>query len=430
MGLYLFSAGTNRAVIDFMSHCGLSSSYTTILEAHKFLSKDLIKKAAKLASGPHMLGFDNEQISMSTHISQRPGAIPAVRSFTAGILYALRNATLGACVLQPILDRRKNCPIITYKNHIQLTRCQRSSFHRHLVLDVMDILIKNTPGFQTDAYTQLIKHEKHRPPPEGHKTEEFILPTLEIDESTTIGVLSYFEVIYNKILKVSEALLNCLAIPTVNDQLTNSRICGSQVERRGDISPTRRVDNFQCGIGMFHADMNLGWKIHTVHEGSPDVPGSLSFWQAFLGTKRIGTARPDYYTLKTHHMDILYGNILHSWSKKTGHDDLENYAKTNPLPSELENTAAEILNDYISDEALSDCKSKKDNLFYNVVLLNRDLLYLYEFQAAISSGDFGRLELMLGTLTRMFNGAGARNYSTEFLHLIQNLKISWPEPFA
>lgn len=67
---------------------------------------------------------------------------------------------------------------------------------------------------------------------------------------------------------------------------------------------------------------------------------------------------------------------------------------------------------------------------YNAILLNRDLLYFYEHDLAISSGDFGRLELSLGTLARLFNGAGARNYSMELLHLIQNLSVSWPKDFA
>ena len=63
-------------------------------------------------------------------------------------------------------------------------------------------------------------------------------------------------------------------------------------------------------------------------------------------------------------------------------------------------------------------------------MLNRDLLYYFELESAISSGDFGRIEQLLGILASMFNGAGGKNYCNEILHLIQNLKSSWPKDFA
>lgn len=66
----------------------------------------------------------------------------------------------------------------------------------------------------------------------------------------------------------------------------------------------------------------------------------------------------------------------------------------------------------------------------NIILLNRDLLIFYELDLAISSGDFGHIEIFLGTLTMMFAGAGCKNYTTEFLHFIQNLNKVWTPEFA
>lgn len=132
--------------------------------------------------------------------------------------------------------------------------------------------------------------------------------------------------------------------------------------------------------------------------------------------------------------DVLFGNILSLWSMKTGYKDLKEYALTNPSPEALESIARDILVNYASDTGLAVCTGSKpgeaDNVMYNAILLNRDLLYFYEHDLAISSGDFGRLELSLGTLARLFNGAGARNYSMELLHLIQNLSVLWPKDFV
>ena len=59
------------------------------------------------------------------------------------------------------------------------------------------------------------------------------------------------------------------------------------------------------------------------------------------------------------------------------------------------------------------------------MLFIRDLLYVQEFSNAISSGDWGRIEDVLGTLTIMFKGTGANTYHMEVLHLTRNLKAVW-----
>jgi hypothetical protein len=66
----------------------------------------------------------------------------------------------------------------------------------------------------------------------------------------------------------------------------------------------------------------------------------------------------------------------------------------------------------------------------NTILLNRDFLMFFELSSAISSGDFGRVEILMGTLTMMFAGAGCKNYMTELLHFMQNLKHVWTAKFA
>ena len=430
MGLFLYATGTSRLVIDVFSQCGLSTSYSSILDAHGVLAKSLLNKAAELAKGPHMLGFDNVQISMSKHITQRPSANLTVTSYTAGIFYALRNATLAACLLRPILERRATCEIINYKQHILLSGKEKKSFLEHLKLDVIEILFRHTEGFlELVAYQDVLKHEAHRPPPPGYKTIEVVLPTKEFDESTTAGVIYYLDDVCIDGLTIPREVFDTLAIISINDQLTNSRVRAAYMERRGDVSVIERKEPFILGPGMFHTQMNYSWDIRFVHSGRDDVPGSLKFWSALLGTKRVDCEKPDYYTLTRHFMNILAGNILHLWSKETGFEDLGGYAETNPSLEELKAKAEEIIVKFASGKGLEKYR-EDDPLLHNVILLNRDLLYLYELNSAVSSGDFGRLELMLGILTRMFNGAGAKNYSLELLHFIQNLKIAWPEDFA
>lgn len=71
-----------------------------------------------------------------------------------------------------------------------------------------------------------------------------------------------------------------------------------------------------------------------------------------------------------------------------------------------------------------------DNMNRNLRILTRDLLYVFELTRAISDGDFGRVDDMLGYLALIFCGAGSNIYCTEFLHFIFNLKFIWTPEFA
>lgn len=371
---------------------------------------------------------------MSQHVSQRPGTVPAVRSFTASVIYPLCNATPESCSLQPILARRKVSPTITYNKHILPSSSQRASINQHLVIDVLEILFNQVKTFDRSLYNELFQHPAHRPPPEGHKTKEFVCPTLEYNEAKTAELISFFQDLFLNKLGLSEEIFERFAIVSANDQLSNSRGRSALIERFGDLSAFLRMENFQFGIGFFHNLMNLLWHIRCVHFGDIKDTGSLSNFINLIGTKRLGNDRPDYFTLRSTLKDILAGNLSSLWRLKTGFQDLNKYSKTNPIPETLKQIAQEILIDFASSEGLTKCTGSEageaDNVLRNAILLNRDLLYFYEHDAAISSGDFGQVELLLGTLARMFNGSGGRNYSMEILHFIQNLNISWPEDFA
>jgi hypothetical protein len=102
---------------------------------------------------------------------------------------------------------------------------------------------------------------------------------------------------------------------------------------------------------------------------------------------------------------------------------------------ELKVFATKIYHTYVSARAVEDVSGQpdseiQDRVLRNIILLNRDLLIFYELDLAISSGDFGHVEIFLGTLTMMFVGAGCKNYTTELLHFIQNLNKVWTSNFA
>jgi hypothetical protein len=203
----------------------------------------------------------------------------------------------------------------------------------------------------------------------------------------------------------------------------------AQNVRRGDLTPFSRIQLLQLGPGMFHALLNLAWILLAVHRGDEDTPGSLGYYIKNLQKKRHGAAHPDYHSLKATLMQVLSGLLLLAWEEVCG--DLEVFAATEPSPQVLLDKAREIHRRFATGPTADTVDAERQEpVLHNVRLLLRDLLYFRTLHAAVKSGDFGRVEELFGSLTILYCGAGANNYTTEFLHFIQNLRKVWTPEFA
>lgn len=270
------------------------------------------------------------------------------------------------------------------------------------------------------------------------------------------------------------------AVPSINDQLTNARVRGAKATRIKEATPFLQLDNVQLGYGLFHKCLNLVWALLKTHQGAIDQLGSLKYFFALLEKTRLANDKPDYHTLLAALMQVLYGVLLEAWRRDCGFESLSMFAASNPTPEALLDIAEGILSNYaepmdecppplpqpksskqvdelpMEQETLSDTESHKsqsppepspapsgtqsndpdfpnplnDCAHRNLRILIRDLLYVAELVRAISDGDWGRIEDILGQLTMMFRGAGSNNYSTELLHFLMNLKMVWGNDFA
>ena len=115
---------------------------------------------------------------------------------------------------------------------------------------------------------------------------------------------------YHTQLKRSSEELSEFAIPTFNDQLTNSRIRSCQIQRVRDTNPWNRREVLQLGFGLFHLCMNFIWVILHVHRGSLEQPGSLTYFFSLLDKTRLGGEHPDYHTLHSALTQVLHGLLL------------------------------------------------------------------------------------------------------------------------
>jgi hypothetical protein len=466
-GLFLWSSGCSRQTIDALHRCGLSLSYSSVLNNITSLADHCMQVAMGVGSGIHVFCYDNVQISTSIFVEQRGSFGPAkVTSGTFGVLYKIRNGNLEHMRLAPILERFRTVKGLEFKRDIRPSVRLLDTFHSQLKIVIIRVLLKYCPAFQSYAEDPALQNLPRRRMPSGYATEQFPLRATTIEEATVRGNLLYHEDVYHNQLKRASEDLCEYAIPSFNDQLTNSRIRSGQILRSRDINSWTRREVFQLGFGLFHLCLNLVWALLHVHRGSLEQTGSLTYFFALLEKTRLGGDHPDYHTLLSALTQILDGVLLNAWRCECGHD-LAGFAATKPLAEDLIKVAGDILlkhatpimpvatpdtlngeildEDYGSDESGRDADftetlpsatpttlldPERDRVHQNLRLLTRDLLYVAELVRAISDGDIGRVEDMLPLLAMLFRGAGGNNYCTEILHFILNLKHIWTPEFA
>ncbi|KAG0692099.1 hypothetical protein DFH29DRAFT_818237 [Suillus ampliporus] len=260
-----------------------------------------------------------------------------------------------------------------------------------------------------------------------------MLRTTTNDKSTTDGNIKVAWNGYLEQLGFGLHDLDNQAIPCINDQSTNSRVCGAQLLCSDNIRSINHMENFQLAPSFFHVQLNLIWAILHVHCGSIEDTGGMQYYISLLGRVRLGAEHPDYRTLVSFTMQVLVGNTLLYW-ETVSKTCLTALAEAKPTFREMKSLTTNIYHTYVSSSAphqISGVDSEsEDSILCNIILLNHDLLIFYKLDLTISSGDFGRVEIFLSTLIMIFAGAGCKNYTMELLHFIQNLKKNWTSEFA
>ncbi|KAK0434248.1 hypothetical protein EV421DRAFT_1909559 [Armillaria borealis] len=451
-GLFAWAHGASRQVMEFLSHCSLSTSFTGTFNLLKSLADKGIERGRYIVAFiPHALGYDNINLSTSIFVEQTgsESSPSKVQSGTFSVIYELHGVRdRNHMLLSPILSRLHVATPFTMAE-LRPTAQQRSLYMHQASVSIVRTLLQYSPAFSSYEKNQSqLANIPWRPLPSNLRTKFYPLRVSTIEASVQ-GNLRVHDDIYITQLKRKPSEMNTYAIPLFADQLTNSRCRGCIVARAGDLMPWLKRQVFQLGMGLFHLQMNLAWCILNKHRYANGQVGE----------------KPDYHTLTAALAQIHHGLLLDAWRVKSGKPSLAVFAQSNPAPADLLKIAREILldcacpadvplkesgppgNDDNEGSIPSDLddsdddtvpqqtatnvpQDESDPVHQNVQCLLRDLLYFEELTQAISSGDFGRLEDILPDLAALFRGSGSNNYSTEILHLLYNLKKVWTPEFA
>ncbi|EDR03150.1 uncharacterized protein LACBIDRAFT_307660 [Laccaria bicolor S238N-H82] len=322
-GLFLWATGCARQTIEALHWCGLSVSYTSVLNTIELLANHCLQLAVDVGSGTHIFCYDNVNISTSIFVEQRGALGPAkVTSGTFGVIYKVRNGKPENMMLAPIMEHLKKSKGLDFNCDVQLTWRQLEFVQYQLSIVIVHVLTKYSKHFKSYAKHPSLQHKAQCAMPEGYITEQYPIQATTIEEATVQGNLLFHEDVY----------------------LT-------QLKRHPD-DLSKYV--FQLGFGLFHLCLNLIWLLLHVHRGTLEQTGSLVFFFALLEKTRLGGEHPDYHSLLSSLTQIRDGLLLNAWHTECG--NLKQYSESKPSPEVLLSVAQGILTKYATAVPKPDIK--------------------------------------------------------------------------
>jgi hypothetical protein len=310
--------------------------------------------------------------------------------------------------LEPLLARAESAPDLSFNVDICPTLEQSISTYRNFRAYVVRTLCRYNQGFEDYLDVPVLQPIPRRPLPDGYTTKQYPVRLSTIEENSISGNLAVHEDIFVTQLQLSHSELSRKAILSINDQATQALNRGCKAVRAFDMSPFSRAQVFQLGIGLFHLCLNLIWAVLHSHRGHETTEGSLAYFFVLLGKARLGGKHPDYHSLLAALMQILDGLLLDALRIECGFPSLSAFANSKPTSEQILAIADRVLEEHAMP-IRSPSTIPTDVIHGNTRKLIHDLLHVAEVTRAISAGDFGRVEDLLGDLAMIFRGAGSKN---------------------
>jgi hypothetical protein len=241
MSLFWSANGCSKQTIEVLQKCGLSLSLRSIGSLQESFANIKVADSARIARGPHKCGYDNINITTSIFVEQRSSAPAKVQSGTFAVIYKLRNASIKAMRLGPILERARMAEGLSFNADIRPTLDQLASFHHNTLINFIEILAEYVPDFSAYPKHPELQHKARRPMPNDFVTKQYPLRVSTIDESSIAGQPKVLNNIYIEQLKLKHEELKHWAIPSFHDQHTLSRTRGAQATRLEDVNNFTRL---------------------------------------------------------------------------------------------------------------------------------------------------------------------------------------------
>ncbi|CAO3568653.1 unnamed protein product [Mortierella alpina] len=374
MGLYFYSAGCTRKVIDTLYGTGLCVSFSTINRLLVNLTDDakkVVRHAAK--HEPFLLVYDNINLAKRKH-DQRIDNLDDFENGTAATMIIGRN--LGS-----VQKVHQSYSRLT-SSDLLLDQADMDHIKKVFQVHFVQALRNNKEGFERCSPVPL---EIHLLPAE--KTKAHPLPTMKIDESSLEGNKMVMETIIEKSLGLEKDWFTAgKAVIVAGDLSTVKKLRSLKYQREDECTPFNRLDWITPVAQLFHMQMALSRTLLRNFRGTDSEHGSLSQLATMLGGRnRIFSDNPDFHSTDEFLRHVFNATVLRLWD-------------------------VSIIDGRLNPEDINDPSSANATLF-----LREMTLYL-ELSSAIKVGDIGRIDKALKWLTIVFHAGSNSNYAYELLH--------------
>jgi len=224
MCIYLLACGASRTQFDVLNHAGFTLSYTAAVRKIKALGQErLLEIIGLTGTRAFMIIWDNLNIAFRVGEQWKASKDHFDNGTTANLI-PLFDVDFGGLPLDLKPPRDSQKPIIDFDATDMLPTLQQ-------VKDIEEAQLWHIEDILFDAFPDLLrkrfKGQIHPPrdilPIPVHKTEQYPLPAMHIDESSLEGTLKVLDNIITKTLKLSgEGLEKHGVILCAGDQLTMS----------------------------------------------------------------------------------------------------------------------------------------------------------------------------------------------------------------
>ncbi|OJT15551.1 hypothetical protein TRAPUB_6526 [Trametes pubescens] len=443
--IYLKACGLSARAFDALHLLGLTMSHKWTASAFGHISQAAgVSRNRAIHSRPHFGSHDNLNFPMRV-FSQRLHNLSHFINASAATIWVLpKEALLPPDISAKVKEQRREASqapfslteLTTHGEATASSRVKAQARYRILRFLLESPMFKDYPHHKHPALTA--------PPPTDllpcgpeHITEQHILETVEVDESSYDGTDELCNKIWLKQMGYMDADQERIGRETLlvwaGDQLTVDRIRGLARYRHDDPNSFARMEWIEPVFGWFHALMAFANSIHAQYLGTS---AGIGLRKAFETLGRKGLMKAETKGVFWHHLDealwhVGEANFLSLWAMVGNVKDVAELAHRSP--EEL----VAILDDIVANHASRDAVEKMDSTALpdsehddskrQAALFSADILAYFDLREAMRIGDVGRMEDLLPTMLYRFLGGGNHKYAVEILELLHKLRAEWPD---
>lgn len=322
IGLFLFANVCAYTIYPVLNRAGFSTSYTTVGNLLRRLTKSSQKSIQAIAKArAFLLIYDNIN-RMRRAWDPEIGQKDTVLNGTAATMVELEDCDVEKALDPKVLrdsqakGDRKKLDINVLENRIDFPKLHKVFAQHSLVflVDAVPSLKHHRKFLDLRFHTTLAEHRMRH----GRKTTMHPLQTTDINEGTTGGQRQAIEDLGLRQLGLSEEEIEKALLILGGDQSTVEKI---RTLKRFLSDCTHGYSEFRWALPLIQL-WHMGWadleRVLNTHWGpeSGDTLGDLSTFQAvneLLGRKVKDIARPDYYPAQQLIFDNLQIEVLDCW---------------------------------------------------------------------------------------------------------------------